>query len=121
MPLHFIQFVLLLSCSLIISYSFRMWIGTLSFWLGRTGGGFILFSSIWTMGKYPVDLYPSMIKWLLYTLVPVGIVAAVPTYALFHGVSLVQMVGLLLVTLIVSLFTRFFWMKGLGRYSSATS
>ncbi|PFA69140.1 hypothetical protein CN378_04480 [Bacillus sp. AFS015802] len=44
--LHFIQFLLLLSCSLIISYSFRMWIGTLSFWLGRTGGGFILFSSI---------------------------------------------------------------------------
>ncbi|PFA69139.1 hypothetical protein CN378_04475 [Bacillus sp. AFS015802] len=73
------------------------------------------------MGKYPVDLYPPMIKWLLYTLVPVGIVAAVPTYALFHGVSWVQMVGMLLVTLMISLFTRFLWRKGLGRYSSATS
>jgi ABC-2 type transport system permease protein len=119
--LHFIQFVLLLSCSLIISYSFRMWIGTLSFWLGRTGGGFILFSSIWTMGKYPVDLYPPMFKWLLCTLVPVGIVAAVPTYALFHGISLVQLMGLLVLTIIISVFTKFLWMKGLGRYSSATS
>ncbi|WP_430342512.1 ABC-2 family transporter protein [Rossellomorea vietnamensis] len=104
-----------------ISYSFRMWIGTLSFWLGRTGGGFILFSSIWTMGKYPVDLYPPMIKWLLYTLVPVGIVAATPTYALFHGISFIQMVGLLLVTFMISLFTKFLWWKGLSRYSSATS
>ena len=73
------------------------------------------------MGKYPVELYPPMIKWLLYTLVPVGIVAAVPTYALFHGISLVQLMRLLLLTCIISVFTKFLWMKGLGRYSSATS
>ncbi|OAT81878.1 hypothetical protein A6P54_10200 [Bacillus sp. MKU004] len=118
---QFVQFIILLACSLLISYSFRMWIATLAFWLGRTGGGFVLFSSIWTMGKYPVDMYPPFIKWLLYTLVPVGIVAAIPTYVLFNGLSAIPFLGLIGITLLIYLFTNYLWKRGMRRYSSATS
>jgi ABC-2 type transport system permease protein len=119
--IQILQFFVLLGCSLIISYSFRMWIGTLGFWLGRTGGGFVLFTSIWTMGKYPVDMYPPFIKWVLYTLVPVGVVAAIPTYVLFHGMSIMPFTGLLILTLGIFLFTSCLWRIGIRRYSSATS
>jgi len=115
------QFLVLLGCSLILSYSFRMWIATVAFWLGRTGGGFVLFSSIWSMGKYPVDIYPPFIKWFLYTLVPVGIVASVPTYVLFNGITIYPFLGLLILTISISIFTIYLWSRGVKRYSSATS
>lgn len=119
--IQLLQFFALLGCSLVISYSVRMWIGTLGFWLGRTGGGFVLFTSIWTMGKYPVDMYPPFIKWLLYTLVPVGVVAAIPTSVLFNGISVIQFVALLILTIGIYFFTSSLWKMGIRRYSSATS
>ncbi|WP_113930264.1 ABC-2 family transporter protein [Bacillus sp. P14.5] len=119
--IQIVQFFTLMGCSLVLSYSFRMWIGTLGFWLGRTGGGFVLFTSIWTMGKYPVDMYPPFIKWILYTLVPVGVVASVPTYVLYNGLSIMPFTGLIILTLGILLFTNFLWKMGIRRYSSATS
>ncbi|MDG5471299.1 ABC-2 family transporter protein [Jeotgalibacillus sp. ET6] len=115
------QFFVLIGCSLLISYSVRMWIGTLGFWLGRTGGGFILFTSIWAMGKYPVDMYPPFFKWLLYTLVPVGVVASIPTYVLFNGMGILPFMGLLFLTFIIYLFTNSLWKMGIRKYSSAAS
>jgi len=70
-----------------------------------------------TFGLYPVDIFPGLVRVLLYTLIPAAFVGSVPALLLAEF-DWGRLVGLFLVTAALLLVARGVFALGLRRYES---
>jgi ABC-2 type transport system permease protein len=102
----------------LIMVSFGVLVGSLAFWVGNADNlASQAINALITFGLYPIEIFPSAVQWLLYTLIPAAFVGSMPAGLLTDfrwerlGLMLAFTVGLMLVA-------RFVFQWGLRRYES---
>lgn len=104
--------------SAMVYVAFAVLVGSLAFWIGNAEhlANQVLISLI-TLAIYPVDVFPSAVRLLLYTLIPAAFVGAIPA-GILTGFSWSQVLLLLIVVPLMVLGARLVFNLGLRRYSS---
>lgn len=116
-----LAFVAALLLGGILIYCFWMIVTTGAFWLVRMDQVVELFEGVYQTGRWPVTIYPTWMRFGLTFLVPIAFAVTVPAEAITSRLTVE--VFLLAAAFAVFLlgFTRWFWKRGLRRYSGASA
>lgn len=118
---NWILFIPLFILSVAIYYFMFLNLTLLSFWFDDTRDIMDTFDNLFELTNYPPTVYPAVFKVIFLTIIPLGIVAYVPTYNLVKGVNfnliIIQIFALALMLGICTLL----WGGGIKNYSSASS
>tara|TARA_Y100001970_G_scaffold8414_1_gene9811 strand:+ start:532 stop:1359 length:828 start_codon:yes stop_codon:yes gene_type:complete len=117
-------FTISLFMGVLIWYSFEFIIASLTFFFRdfRTGGW--LSHEVMKFSMRPDSIYKGFMRKILFTILPMALVASFPSRLLLHGLTIQNQkyffTQIVVVTILLSL-TRVFWKIGLKRYESAQS
>lgn len=105
----------------LLIYSFWIIATTGAFWVVRMDNILELFQGIYQSGRWPVTIYPEWLQAGLTFLIPVAFAVTVPAEALTGRLTwqTLALAGVLTVALLG--FARWFWRRGLRRYSGASA
>ncbi len=126
------QVVLFIACipfGVAVHYAILFGLSTAAFWIVKAQGLIYGYFNVFNAGRYPdtifrgKDLFSGLFKFVFSYIIPVIIVANVPSRVLARGfeapwLGLAQLVG---ASLFIFTATRLFWNFALRRYSSASS
>jgi ABC-2 type transport system permease protein len=115
---HLPLFLLLGLLSGLIIVAFGVLVGSLAFWVGNAdnlAGQAI--NALITFGIYPIEIFPTAVQWLLYTLIPAAFIGSMPA-ALLQDFSWDQLAILALAAGGLALLARTVFQWGLRRYES---
>ena len=123
-PFNIGLFILSLFMGVLIWYSFEFIIASLTFFFRdfRTGGW--LSHEIMKFSMRPDSIYKGFMRRILFTILPMALVASFPSRLLLSGLTYQNQKYLftqIIVVIILLSLTRFFWKVGLKRYESAQS
>jgi ABC-2 type transport system permease protein len=120
-PWQALGFAASLVAGAVIVYSFWMILATLSFWVVRVDNILVIFLSVYEAGRWPVTIYPGVLRWTLTFLVPVAFAVTVPAEALTGRLTWTTLLlaGALAAVLLVG--SRWFWTVGVRRYTGASA
>lgn len=111
-------FLLLGLLSGLIFAAFSVIAGALAFWIGQSQNlAMQLRNALLTFGLYPVDIFPGIVRVLLYTLIPAAFVGSIPAMLLAEF-RWGQLAGLFVVTVVLLFVARGVFFLGLRRYES---
>jgi ABC-2 type transport system permease protein len=116
-----LAFALLLVLGGVMMYCFLLILTTGAFWVVRMGFLPDLFEGVYQTGRWPIGIYPDWLRYSLTFLVPIGFAITVPAEALtsrLQANTVLLATGFAIVLLAVS---RWFWRRGLRRYSGASA
>jgi viologen exporter family transport system permease protein len=116
-----LYFAVTFVCGTVIVYSFCMLLATLAFWFVRVENLLQIFWSMYAAGRWPVGIYPGWLKWILTVVVPVAFAVTVPAEAVAGRLGATTLVGALALAAGLLAFSRWFWKRGLQRYSGASA
>ena len=114
-------FALTLACGVAAVYSLLLTLVTLSFWFVRVDNILAIFWAFTDAGRFPIDLYPSWLRFTLATIVPIGIAVTVPAEAISGRMSPETFAGMLAGTALSVTFASWFWRRGLRSYTGASA
>jgi len=110
-----------LSSAIIVS-SIHLMIGTLSFWVTKSGALLDLFYTMVRFGEYPLDIYNLSTKIILTIIIPVGFLSYYPAQVFLGKGLWIPMAYLTpIVTIIMYAIAHRFWDYGLKHYTSTGS
>jgi len=102
----------------LIMVAFGMLAGSLAFWVGNADNlATQAINALITFGLYPVEIFPGLVRVLLYTLIPAGFVGSMPA-SLLSDFDWGRMGVLLAFTAGIALAARAVFALGLRRYES---
>jgi ABC-2 type transport system permease protein len=102
-------------------YCFWMVVTTGAFWLVRMDEVVELFEGVFQSGRWPVGVYPRWLRFGLTFLIPIAFAVTVPAEALTSRLNPSTLLFALLLAIVFLVFTRWFWRRGLKRYSGASA
>jgi viologen exporter family transport system permease protein len=114
-------FALLFPVGAVMMYCFWLILTTGAFWIVRMGFLAELWEGVYQTGRWPIGIYPDWMRYSLTFLVPIGFAITVPAEAL---TSRLQLNSVLLATgfaIVLVIASRWFWRRGLRRYSGASA
>lgn len=77
--IQFVLFIMLSLCAAVILISFGLMVVSLAFWAGNTEGlGLQISNALITFSTYPLDLFSTTVKVMLFTIIPAGFATYVP-------------------------------------------
>ena len=110
---------LLISCA--VSYSLFLLPQILSFWLMNTSAIAEISDSFWDFNNMPMDIYNRWIKAVGVFLLPIFVITNFPPMFVLNKLPPTYLAWSLALPLILLLFVRLLWKRGLNNYSSASS
>jgi ABC-2 type transport system permease protein len=120
-PSHWMQlplFCILSVFSGLVFVAFGTLTGSLAFWLGQSQNlAMQLRNAMITFGLYPVDIFPGLVRLLLYTLIPAAFVGSMPA-ALLVSFSWERLLAIAVFTMLAIFITRRIFYRGMRRYTS---
>jgi ABC-2 type transport system permease protein len=122
--LNILLFIFSLFMGVLIWYSFEFIIASLTFYFRdfRTGGW--LSHEVMKFSMRPDSIYRGFMRKILFTILPMALVASFPSRLLLYGLNTQNqqylIIQIIVVTVLLSL-TRIFWKTGLKKYESAQS
>tara|TARA_B100000427_G_scaffold90089_1_gene74384 strand:- start:867 stop:1694 length:828 start_codon:yes stop_codon:yes gene_type:complete len=122
--LNILLFIFSLFMGVLIWYSFEFIIASLTFYFRdfRTGGW--LSHEVMKFSMRPDSIYRGFMRKILFTILPMALVASFPSRLLLYGLNAQNqqylIIQIIVVTVLLSL-TRIFWKTGLKKYESAQS
>jgi len=116
-----LRFAVALAAGGAIVYSFWLMLATLSFWFVRVENILVIFQSLYEAGRWPVNLYPGWLRFLLTFLVPVAFATTVPAEALSGRIGWEKILLSLGVAAGMLVLSRLFWKIGSRHYSGASA
>jgi ABC-2 type transport system permease protein len=102
-------------------YCFWLVITTGAFWLVRMDQIVELFEGVYQTGRWPVGIYPGWLRLGLTFLVPIAFAVTVPAEAMTSRLTGAAFLEAAVFALLLLAFTRWFWKRGLRRYSGASA
>jgi ABC-2 type transport system permease protein len=102
-------------------YCFWLIITTGAFWLVRMDQIVELFEGVYQTGRWPVGIYPGWLRLGLTFLVPIAFAVTVPAEAMTSRLTGATFLEAGVFALFLLVFTRWFWKRGLRRYSGASA
>lgn len=112
---------ILVYSAILIFYSIQFALMTLGIWLVRVDNLWVLGETLWTITRYPVDIYSAAIQRFFVFVVPVAFLATVPTRQLLAAPDWGWVAGGLSWGLAAFWASRLFWLRAMRSYSSASS
>lgn len=111
-------FLLLGVLSALIVVAFAVLMGSLAFWLGRAQTlASQLNNKLIAFSLYPIDIFPGLVRVLLYTLIPSAFISSIPA-ELLNDFRWEQMALLVTFVIGITLVARLVFGLGLRRYES---
>jgi len=120
-PLDAAAFALLLLVGAAMIYSFWLVLATGAFWLVRMDQAAELFEGVYQTGRWPVGVYPPLLRVWLTFLVPIAFAVTVPAEAATGRLEWTTVVLALAFGAALFAFARWFFRQGLKRYSGASA
>jgi len=117
--INFILFTFLTITGMLILTAFAVIVGSLSFWI--TKGDLIsnnLNGVIVHFSTYPDGIFKGIVRLILYTVIPVGMINYLPLKVILHF-DPVQLLLITAFTIFITLLAFLIFYKGLRRYSSS--
>jgi ABC-2 type transport system permease protein len=111
-------FILLSLLAGVVFVAFSVLVGSLAFWVGNADNlAAQAINAIVTFGLYPAEIFPGVVRLLLYTLIPAAFVGSLPAQLLdtFEWSKLVLMLAFVVA---ITLAARLVFRLGLRRYES---
>jgi ABC-2 type transport system permease protein len=105
----------------ILIYCFWLIITTGAFWLVRMDQIVELFEGVYQTGRWPVTIYPVWMRLGLTFLVPIAFAVTVPAEAMTSRLTGTTFLVAAVFAVVLLGFTRWFWKRGLRRYSGASA
>lgn len=118
--LNILAFIISTLSSLIIIYSILLILNCIGFWYLAVPFEW-LFNSFTQLGRYPVGIYPGILKSILTWIIPIGLIFTVPVEILIRNISVLNLIGTLSFSILVFIIASFFFRVSIRRYSSASS
>lgn len=115
------SFVVTLAAGSVIIYSVWLALATTTFWFTRLANVEMVFWNVFEAGRYPVDVYPPWMRWLLTFILPLAFLTTVPAGALTGRYGLTAMAGALVAAPAALAGATAFWRYGLRRYRGASA
>jgi ABC-2 type transport system permease protein len=104
-----------------IVYGFWIMLATLTFWFVKVDNILVVFQSMYQAGRWPVGIYPPWLRWSLTLLVPIAFATTVPAEALTGRLTGATLAGGVALGVVMLALSRWFWKRGVRRYSGASS
>jgi ABC-2 type transport system permease protein len=116
-------YIVAVCCGILIHYGIMLVFAASSFWMIRSQGLIYGYYSLFNIGRYPDTIYRGAFKLVFSWMVPVIIVANIPSRLLIHAAENPWpiMIQLVTTTLFIIGATRLMWNAALRHYSSASS
>lgn len=96
-------------------------LGYLAFWITSAGQVGELLATMLSAGRYPLAFFPSAVRVVLLSVVPLGFAATVPVDTLRGNVDPRLLLVAVPLLLTLAVITRLHWLAGMRHYSSASS
>ncbi len=113
--------LLLAPCSLIVIYSMRFVFSASAVIFTRSENLQFLWWQVYRLGMRPDSMYNPIMKWILLTVVPVGVIVSIPARALLNPPNYFYLIWPVILSPILIYLTHRFWKFALTFYSSASS
>lgn len=110
----------LLIAGIAVMWCSRVLLASLAFWAPGTEPS-VLYFAFWQLGRYPVSIYPRLVRGVLMSLVPVAFITTIPAQTMTHGPGLTSCLAGIGASLVMIGLTVVAWRAGLARYTGATS
>jgi ABC-2 type transport system permease protein len=114
-------YLVLLAMGAWLKYCIGFCLNSTTFWFMEVYGFYGLFDQVFDLARYPSSVFRGIAGILLSYIVPVSIMANLPTLALIQGPTVTQFLALGLQGVLWFLVGQFLWAKGVAGYSSASS
>jgi ABC-2 type transport system permease protein len=114
-------YALLIACAVVTFYGLWFASVTLALWSGRINNIAYLILPIADMGRMPSDIYRGIFRVFFTFILPVALISTVPARALLGAFDPFMLIYALSASALTVLFSRWFWLFSLRRYSSASS
>jgi ABC-2 type transport system permease protein len=114
-------FGLALLAAMIIVYSFYLILVTCAFWFIRIENILVIFDSLYQAARWPIGIYPPLLRLILTFLVPIAFAVTVPAEALVGRLTTFVLVEALALAIGIFVIARWFWRFGLRHYSGASA
>jgi len=111
----------LLPLGLLALYSIRFTISSLALIVVKAENIQYLWYQIYRLGMRPDQIYQPWLRVTIFTVLPVGLIASLPSRILFEGFQLDLFLTALTTSLSFFYFSKWSWKKALVYYSSASS
>jgi ABC-2 type transport system permease protein len=111
----------LLVSGLVAMYGLWLLVICLSFWFVRVDNLRYLLGAVTDAGRWPVTVYSGWVRWVMVTVIPVGVVTSYPAMALLGRLDLRLAAGGVAVAVALAGLSRLAWVGALRRYASASS
>ena len=120
-PAQGLAFAAVLVAGAVIVASFWLILATLAFWFVRIENILFIFQSTYQAGRWPVGIYPKLLRLVLTFLVPVAFAVTVPAEAAVGRLEPRTMLLALGLAAAIAAVARGFWRYGVRRYSGASA
>lgn len=114
-------FAALVFNGVLIYYSILFVLSAWTFWIGRSNNLMELYWQFGQFSRYPGDIYPWLLRKLLWTLIPMLVVSNVPAGLLVHKLQNGWIFYGFALGVVFLALTVWVWNRGLKRYRSASS
>lgn len=94
-------------------------ISLLAFWLTDTRDIDRLYERMTEFSRYPIGIYPTKLRFIFTTFIPVAILAYVPAHILLYGFNTMLVLYQVVALVLFSVAVKVLWTQGLKRYQSA--
>ena len=119
--LRLLWLIILIPCSLVVIYSMRFIFSATAVIFTRSENLQFLWWQVYRLGMRPDSMYSPAIKWVLLTVIPVGVIISLPARALLNPPDLFYLAWPIILVPVLLYMTHRFWRFALTFYSSASS
>jgi ABC-2 type transport system permease protein len=113
--------IVLFMAGLVIVYGLWFMLATTAFWFVRVENMTELVWGLFRAGQFPVTVLPPAVRLFFTFAVPVAFISTVPAEAMIGRIESINVLLALVVALVVSVVSRWFWGFALQSYTSASS
>lgn len=116
-----LMFGALLLLGAVMIYCFWLVLATGAFWVVRMWFLAELFEGVYQTGRWPIGIYPDWLRYSLTFLVPIAFAITIPAEAITSRLQWSTVLTAASFAVVLLAFSRWFWRRGLRRYSGASA
>lgn len=118
---QWLMFAVVFIASLIVVYALWFAMMLLSFWTVRIDDLSFLLSSFFETARFPITVYRGILRMILTYVLPIALITTFPASAILGKLPLSSVIISLMIACGFFGLTRWFWLKALKNYTSASS
>lgn len=115
----FFLYLTLVINGLIISTAFHIFVLALGLLTTEVDNAIMIYRDILNLGRFPIEIYQQIISFIFTFIIPIGVMITFPVKALFHFLSLKNIIFSFFISFFLLLLSIKFWQIGLKKYQSA--